>query len=105
MGGKADRRIESFVKKVRKKVRLELALLFGSRAKGTHLETSDYDLILVSPDFRGKFFTSRAAELLDLWNYPYDLELFCYTPEEFEELKKRIGIVKTALKEGVRLKL
>lgn len=103
MGGKADKRIKEFVRKVREKIRLEKAILFGSRARGDNFEHSDYDLLLVSPDFKGKFFTERAAELIDLWRYPYDLQLFCYTPEEFREFKRRIGIVRTAAKEGIEI--
>jgi len=52
MGKKTDPKIEDFLRKVRKKFRIEKAIFFGSRAKGEHLKKSDYDIILVSPDFR-----------------------------------------------------
>jgi hypothetical protein len=32
-----------------------------------------------------------------------DVELFCYTPEEFEEKRVEFGLVKEALREGIEL--
>ena len=31
------------------------------------------------------------------------MDILCYTPEEFEKLKKRIGIVQEAVKEGIEV--
>jgi len=76
--------------------------LFGSRARGDHLRNSDYDVILVSTDFEGMFFTRRSALMYDFWNHwPIQIEPLCYTPEEFEAKKKQIGIVSQAVREGI----
>lgn len=104
MGQRADSRIADFIEKVREKYRITQAILFGSRARGDHLTDSDYDVILVSPDFRGIFFSQRSAMMYDFWrHWPLEIEPLCYTPEEFEAKKRQIGIVNEAVKEGVVL--
>jgi predicted nucleotidyltransferase len=42
---------------------LTRALLFGSRARGEALEDSDWDLLVVSPAFRGMDYLSRVQLL------------------------------------------
>lgn len=88
--------------KVRARFRIEQAILFGSRARGDELVDSDYDVVLVSPDFEGVFFSQRSASMYDFWkHWPIEIEPLCYTPEEFEIKKKQIGIVSEAVKEGI----
>ena len=104
MGKRADSKIVDFLDKVRTKYHISHAIFFGSRAKGEHLKESDYDIILVSEDFRDIFFSKRSALMYDFWQYwPLEIEPLCYTPEEFEVKKKQIGIVSEALKEGIFL--
>jgi len=82
-------------------MRIDRAMLFGSRARGDYLEDSDFDLLIVSPDFKGKI-VERVSGLYDYWDYyPLEIEPLCYTPEEFEKMKKRIGIVQQALVDGI----
>ena len=101
---KADSRITGFLRKVKSKYRIDQAILFGSRARGEHLKNSDYDVILVSADFQGIFFTKRCALMYDFWrHWPIEIEPLCYTPEEFELKKNQIGIVSEAVKEGILL--
>jgi len=69
--------IDRFLAVISDKYSAEKVLLFGSRARGDYLINSDVDMIL--------------------------LEAICYTPEEFEEKKKEIGIVSEAVKEGIEL--
>lgn len=104
MGKKADPRIADFLQKVRKQYHISQAIFFGSRAKGEHLKDSDYDIILVSEDFRDIFFSKRSALMYDFWqHWPLEIEPLCYTPEEFEAKKKQIGVVSEAIKEGISL--
>ena len=104
MGKKADSVIKDFIKKIKKKYKVEKAILFGSRARGDALKESDYDVIIVSPDFEGIFFTQRTARMYDFWeHYPLEVEVICYTPEEFEKKKKQIGIAKKAVEEGIEI--
>jgi len=89
---------------VREKYRITQALFFGSRARGDHIADSDYDIVLVSPDFQGVFFSQRSALMYDFWqHWPLEIEPLCYTPEEFEIKKQQIGIVNEAVREGVSL--
>lgn len=102
MGQRADARIADFMSKVRDRFKIDQALLFGSRARGDELADSDYDVVLVSPDFEGIFFSQRSALMYDFWTYwPLEIEPLCYTPKEFETKKGQMGIVSEAVKEGI----
>ncbi len=104
MGERADSRITDFVQRVREKYRITQAIFFGSRARGDHLADSDYDIVLVSPDFQGVFFSQRSALMYDFWkHWPLEIEPLCYTPEEFETKRQQIGIIGEAIREGVSL--
>jgi predicted nucleotidyltransferase len=98
-------RVVSVIKKRLPDVRV---ILFGSRARGDHLADSDIDLILVSRTFEGIHFTDRASLILKALyeedvRTGVDVELFCYTPEEFEGKRVEFGLVKEALREGIEL--
>ncbi len=84
-------------------IRVERAILFGSRVRGDALLTSDLDLILASPDFEGVFFTDRPMAVHDTWDFEGapSLEVLCYTPDELARKSERIGIVRTALEHGI----
>jgi len=79
------------------------AIVFGSRARGDALSTSDLDLILVSPRFASVPFLQRPVQVLESLGYPGGLELLCYTPEEFERKREELGIVRVAVTEGIEL--
>lgn len=83
--------------------RIKQAILFGSRARGDWLKESDWDLLLVSRDFEGIPFPERIRRVLALWSGPVDLEVLCYTPQEFSRKRKQIGVVRTATREGIDL--
>lgn len=95
---------KEFGRKIRKKFNVKSLILFGSRARGDNFEHSDYDFIIVSNDFKDKKFVLRASDFYDYWSKKQDLEIICYTPEEFERKKRQIGIVKTAVEEGIEIK-
>lgn len=107
MAQTGDRKIAEFVRDHLPALRARLAPLqviaFGSRARGTALSTSDLDLILVSPGFAAVPFLRRPVMVLEMLGYPGGLELLCYTPEELEEKRQELGIVRVALEEGVAL--
>jgi len=93
-----------FLKKVKKYYNIKKAIIFGSRARGDYFLDSDVDLILISEDFRNFRFTDRIGDIIEFWSSPIDLEVICYTPEEFERKRNQIGIVKTAVEEGIEIK-
>ncbi|MBI2844693.1 MAG: HEPN domain-containing protein [Armatimonadetes bacterium] len=78
-------------------------ILFGSRAAGNAREDSDIDLILVSKRFAGTGFLERMAEFRRAVRPDEDVEAFCYTPEEFEEMTRRVGVIADAAREGIWL--
>ena len=102
-----DRKLAAFVRDHLPTLRERLAPLrviaFGSRVRGDALSTSDLDLILVSPWFAQVPFLRRPVAVLEMLDYPGGLELLCYTPEEFEQKRQELGIVRVALEEGITL--
>lgn len=104
MDKKPDSRIKDFLRRVKKKYNIQKAILFGSRARGDHFKDSDYDIILVSDDFKKIFFTKRISNMYIFWkHYPLDIEPLCYTPEEFEIKSKEHGIIRQAINEGIEI--
>jgi hypothetical protein len=93
--------VKSFVKKLPLKV--EKAIVFGSRVRGGHDKYSDVDLLIVSPDFKGIKFGKRALGFYKYWNLNYPVDFLCLLPKEFNEKKKKITIVREALKEGIEI--
>jgi len=95
--------LSQYLKKVNKKFKIEQAI-FGSRARDDWVLNSDVDLILISKDFKDIPFRKRMSEVIGYWDEYIDLEVICYTPEEFDKLKNQITIVKKAVKEGIEIK-
>ncbi|BDH80138.1 nucleotidyltransferase [Methanothermobacter tenebrarum] len=104
MGPEGIEDIRGFLSQVKRKFKPDLILLFGSRARGEHLEDSDYDIIIVSEKFRNMNFLRRIEKIIEYWDAKVNIDVLPYTPEEFEIKKKEIGIVQEAIKEGIRLK-
>lgn len=94
-----------FTRRLMNKYTIRKVILFGSRARGDHLKMSDFDFIIVSPDFEGIHFLKRMSSIYEYWDEQYDIEPLCYTPEEFEEKRKEIGIISEAVKEGIEIKI
>jgi predicted nucleotidyltransferase len=92
-----------FARAIRKHMSLDRLVLFGSRARGDNFVTSDFDFVIVSGSFAGVPFTTRASRLYSLWTSNRDLEVLCYTPQEWHKLKDKRGILRNAQSEGVRL--
>jgi hypothetical protein len=106
MGARAvepDERVKRFAEKVRAAMPDARIIWFGSRARGDHMEYSDYDFVVVSERFAGMPFTRRPVALYGLWEHDADLEALCYTPEEFQRKASMITIVAEAVREGVEV--
>lgn len=102
MGKKIPAYVKQFADDIRKKFGAEKVILFGSRARGDNLKDSDYDMIIVSRAFKAIPYTQRMSKVLPLWKSRHDLEALCYTPKEFEEMKrKKYSVIEQAIKEGV----
>jgi hypothetical protein len=54
-------------------------------------------------EFKAGMSSILPARHADVWTMDYPVDFLCYTPEEFEEKRKEISIVRQALKEGVAI--
>ncbi|HIE08519.1 MAG TPA: nucleotidyltransferase domain-containing protein [Armatimonadetes bacterium] len=73
-------------------------ILFGSYARGREDLLTDLDLIVVMETREG--FLERLRRIYQMVASSVDMDILCYTPEEFEALKER-GFLREALKGGV----
>ena len=96
-------KLKSFRGLVNNDYPIEKMIFFGSRAKGKPHRYSDIDLVIVSPKFRKLDFIQRGSKMYDYWNLRYPVDFLCYTPEEFNKLKKQITIVKEAVEHGIEI--
>jgi len=97
------KRLKDFKKSVSGDFPISKMYFFGSRAKGKPHRYSDIDLIIVSSGFRKLNFFKRGARMYDYWNLNYPVDFLCYSPEEFNKLKKQATIVREAVKEGIAI--
>ena len=77
--------------------------LFGSRVKGKPHRWSDFDLLIVSDAFKNKASFERVVGLHKRWTIDYPVDFLCYTPDEFNKLKRQVTIVREAVKEGIEI--
>ncbi|MGB9677117.1 MAG: nucleotidyltransferase domain-containing protein [Candidatus Ratteibacteria bacterium] len=92
-------RIERIVECI-KKYQPEKIIVFGSYARGEGDEYSDIDFIVIKKT--EKRFIERLIEVAKLIDNKWgDIDIFVYTPEEFEQMSK-LGnsFIESVLKEG-----
>jgi len=103
MGSITTQKVINELKRIKKSVakqyKIDSMFLFGSRARGDELLSSDADVIVISKDFSLFHFRKRPDAFLDRWKLPIDLEILCYSPEEFRRKKKEYGLVQEAVKQ------
>lgn len=105
MGERKDiiTKLAEFKKALSVRIPVEKMIFFGSRAIGSkYKEESDIDLVVVSPYFKG-IGCARGKDLYGYWNLDYPVDFICYTPAEFEKLRKRVSLVSLALEEGIEI--
>jgi hypothetical protein len=95
--------VEAFASRLQERYRVRRLILFGSRAEGRADQWSDYDFVVVSPDFQGVPFLKRLPDLYELWDAPVGIDILCYTPAEFEQLTSQATLVQEAARTGVRV--
>lgn len=93
--------LKGFKEMICQKYDIKEMILFGSQVSGEANENSDIDLIVVGDEFEGENPLKRPVVLYLEWTMDYPVDFLCYTPEEFEEKRKEISIVRHAIKEGV----
>lgn len=90
----------------RAEVDVERAIVFGSVARGDHSESSDVDVILVSPDFEGVPGAHRGRPFREVWTYERygSVDFIEYTPREYREYRNDgDGLIQKAEEQGVRV--
>ncbi len=95
--------LKNFKQRLSQKIKVNKLVLFGSRVSGRPTRYSDFDLIVVSPNFRKVDSLKRSKLFYSEWTMDYPVDFICYTPEEFNKLKKDITIVSQALKKGIEI--
>ena len=85
------------------RLRVEALILFGSRAEGNADEWSDYDFVVVSPDFEGLPLLDRGRLMFPLRERVASYDFLCYTPQEYRALASRLTLVKEASERGIRI--
>ncbi len=99
-GDRETARLRPFLEAVRSRYPDAKVILFGSRARGDHLKTSDFDLVVVSSAFKGIPFRERLVETYKLMGPCVDADIICLTPEEYRRRSKELGIVGEVAREG-----
>lgn len=97
------RLIRKFKRKIQQKINVDKLILFGSRAKGSSHKNSDFDIMVISKDFRKIKWYKRPVKLYTMWKENYPIDILCYTPEEFRKRTNKIGIVSEALQTGIEV--
>jgi predicted nucleotidyltransferase len=101
-----ERALRDFARTLEQQHGAERVLLFGSRAQHRARPDSDYDLIIVSPQFRHVERVDRARGLRQLWyaaGGDGPMDLLCLTPEEFDVARDRATLVAAVLPHAVSL--
>lgn len=95
--------LQGFKKKIFDRYNPKKIILFGSRASGKPRKDSDVDLIIVSEKFNNISSLKRSPNLYLEWDLHHPVDFLCYTPEEFNKLKKQITIVRDAVENGIEI--
>lgn len=96
--------LKGFKLKLSQSLPVSKMMLFGSMGVGKEHRFSDVDLIVVSKSFSNLNFRQRAAKMYDYWELDYPVDFLCYTPHEFNTLKRRQGsLISQAVKEGIEI--
>jgi predicted nucleotidyltransferase len=98
-----DPLVERLRDHIRRLMEVTALIWFGSRAAGRGDGRSDYDFIVVSPEFDGVRFLTRPGKLESLREPRVAYDFLCYTPDEFEKMAKRMTIVREAVESGIRI--
>ena len=103
---KVENIIQDYLSIIENKINIQKAILFGSAARGEMHRDSDIDLIILSKDFKKMDFADRLLLLTRLrrnMKKSAPMDIFGYTPEEFNELSQKSIILNQAKQEGIFL--
>lgn len=100
--------IDHYIEMIRQKFSPAEVWAWGSRIYGHPHEYSDVDLVVVSPRFAGLSFFDRRDLFRQETGVADDpnaevVDMLCYTPEEFAELRSRPTVIREAVEKGIRI--
>lgn len=98
--------LRRFAQALRDELGAQRVLLFGSRARGDEWPDSDFDFIVVSPQFEDVHLLRRSRGIHNIWygaGGKGGMDLICLTPDEFQEERQRISLVAAVLPEAIDL--
>lgn len=78
-----EKSVEAFLAALRQVKRVDMAYLYGSRAKGEASEWSDIDVAVISADFSTDLFEERVALLRLAVKVDDRIEPWPFTPDTF----------------------
>ena len=98
--------VQEFRRRLERDFRVERMILFGSRARGTAQTDSDWDVLIVSPNFTKHRFLDRMRRMYRYWDYDHygAFEPLTYTPKEFAIRSTGPNIVREAVRTGIEIK-
>lgn len=89
-------------------IRIDKVILFGSAVSGKMNYHSDLDVIILSRDFSQVEFIRRLQQLSrarEGQSRKVPMDIFGYTPREFEKLAEESTVIGEAKEKGVEIKL
>jgi predicted nucleotidyltransferase len=92
--------VRTFVDALSEHIRVERVILFGSRARGEASETSDIDLLVVSPDFGRDTLADYALLYGCIPPLDVDVDAIPRTPEQVARAEPD-SFLATVLEDGV----
>ena len=95
------KKLLEFKRGLSEKLSINRMILFGSRAEGTEGVDSDFDLIIVSDDFKNKKSFVRAVGFYKYWNIDSPVDFVCLTEKEYEALVERPSVVGNGARDGI----
>ncbi len=101
-----DQKLKTVIDRLVKEFEPTKIFLFGSRAKGTARENSDYDILLLLKKSEISRHERMTKALMALWGCGVSVDVFVYTEEEFNDWKDEFSsIPHTVATEGLELKV
>lgn len=91
----------SFIKTVKAKFKPSKIILFGSRARGTAWNYSDYDFIIISESFEHMHWLDRISAIVRHWDSDKPIDVLPYTAKEFKRKEKESSLIREAVRTGV----
>jgi hypothetical protein len=87
----------------RRRFQPERIIAFGSRVRGETLRSSDLDVIIVAHAFEDVPWLDRQVLVQEAIGAPFAMDTLCYRPAEFDQKRVQLGLVQTAVREGLEL--